>query len=103
MAESLNARGASVERLRGSLPSTVVTDELNKILGLLRDACPRDALISFDFDGRLHANIDVRNREDVNLIETVLPTLGAGLFHGVNRGGTPGRPFHHRISATVSR
>lgn len=81
--------------------STHVTDELNRILGMLRDVSPKDAVISFDFDGRLHVHIDVRRREEVTLLEAVLPTLGGGLFQGLARGSTPHHPFFHRISALV--
>lgn len=82
---------------------TQVTDELNRILGMLRDVSPNDATISFDFDGHLHVHIDVRRREDVTLLEALLPKLGCGLFSGVTRGSTPHRPFFHRISALVAR
>ena len=63
---------------------------------------PPDAMISFDFDGRLHVHIDVRKREDIAMIEEVLPPLGMGLFHGLKRSATPNRPFFHRISALVA-
>lgn len=81
---------------------TTATDELNRILAILRDICPRDAHISFDFDGRLHVHIDVRNREEITVIEATLPTLGHGLFHSLSRGSTPHHPFFHRLSALVS-
>ena len=93
----------SVERLPAASQSTVVSDELNRILAILRDACPDQALINFDFDGRLHLHIDVRNREDVILIESMLPTMGMGLFHTISNGETPHHPFFHRISAIVDR
>lgn len=82
--------------------STAVTDELNRILAMLREAAPRGAVISFDFDGRLHVHLDVRRREDVTQLEAVLPTLGAGLFYNLTRGSTPHHPFFHRISAVVA-
>lgn len=90
-----------VERFPGPR-STVVVDELDRILAILRDSCPPDAIISFDFDGRLHAHIDVRRREDVTVIERILPSIGAGLFHDLSLRGTPHRPFFHRISALVA-
>ncbi len=61
MERALSTPLGSVEAFPGAEKNTVVLDELNKILSLLRDACPSDALISFDFDGTLHAHIDVRN------------------------------------------
>jgi len=81
--------------------STNLTDELNRILRMLQDIAPKDATISFDFDGRLHVHIDVRKREEGVLIEALLPTLRGGLFHSLARGATPNHPFFHRISALV--
>lgn len=82
--------------------SSVVTDELNRILGMLRDVSPKDAVISFDFDGRLQVHVDVRRREEITILESVLPTLGCGLFHSLNRRSTPHHPFFHRVSALVA-
>ena len=93
----------SVERLPAASQSTLVTDELNRVLAMLREACPKQSQISFDFDGRLHVHIDVRKREEVILVEAMLPTMGLGLFHSISRGETPHHPFFHRISAIVDR
>lgn len=82
--------------------STAVTDELTRILNMLREACPAEATISFDFDGQLHVHIDVRKREDITLLEATLPLLGGGLFHSLGRGATPHHPFFHRVSALVA-
>lgn len=82
--------------------SLAVTEELTRILGMLREVCPNDAVISFDFDGDLHVHIDVRRREEVTLLEALLPTLGGGLFHSLSRGATPHHPFFHRVSALVA-
>jgi hypothetical protein len=80
-----------------------VTDELNRIMGLLRVICPQDAQISFNFEGRLQVHIDVRKREELYVVEAVLPTLEAGLFHSLSRGRTPHHPFFQRLSAVVRR
>lgn len=103
MEEGLNRQPGSVEPFPEIPINTSVSDELNRILSLLRDALPADAHISFDFDGRLHAHIDVRKREEVTTVETLLPMLGHGLFHDIIRGGTPHHPFFHRISVLVDR
>jgi hypothetical protein len=103
MTGSLSSISGIVEPFPPSPSSNLVSDELNRILGFLRGACPHDAQISFDFDGQLRVHIDVRGREDVTLTESILPTLGAGLFHSVTRGATLYRPFLHRISAIVDR
>ena len=78
-----------------------VSDELSRILALLRDTCPTGSHISFDFDGRLHVHIDVKNGEAVSVVEAILPTLGPGLFHSLSRGKTPNHPFFRRVSALV--
>lgn len=103
MADELSTSIGTVEPFRGPTPSTAVSDELNRILTLLRDACPENSHVSFDFDGRLHVHIDVRKREDVTIVEMILSKLGAGLFYGISRSGTPHHPFFHRVSAIVAR
>jgi hypothetical protein len=80
-----------------------VTDELNRIRGILHDICPPDAQIGFTFEGRLQVHIDVRKREELYVVEAVLPTLEAGLFHSLSRGRTPHHPFFQRLSAFVQR
>lgn len=92
----------SVERLPDQR-STMVTDELNKILAMLKGACPEGAIVSFDFDGRLHVHVDVHSFEDLLKVEGILPILGGGMLHDLTRGETPHHPFHHRLSAIVDR
>jgi hypothetical protein len=101
MAEVIGMTAASVERFPGAFPAADVSDELNRILTLVRNACPPETIVTFSFDGRLQVHIDVRKREHVMFVELVLPTLEAGLFHGISLGGTPRHPFYHRISALV--
>jgi len=96
------AQKQSVERLPEQR-STAVTDELNKILEMLRGACPKGAVISFDFDGRLHVHVDVHSFEDLLRAEGIIPLLGGGMFHDISRGDTPHHSFHHRLSAIVDR
>jgi hypothetical protein len=107
MGQALRKAEGNVRRLPGSFSSTkastVVSDELGRIVALLRAACPPDSTISFDFDGRLQVHLDIRKREEVLLIQATLPMLEAGLFEIVNLGNTPGRPFFHRITANVAR
>jgi len=80
------------------------TDELNRLLDMLKTACPEATAIRFDFDGKLRVHIDVRCRSDVAMIEAILPALGGGAtFYGLTLGATPHHPFHHRISALVDR
>src|SRR3546814_7862568 len=68
----------SVERLPDQR-STLLTDELNKILDMLTSACPEGAIISFDFDGKLHVHVDVHSFEDILKVEGALPILGGGI------------------------
>ncbi|WP_246604938.1 hypothetical protein [Aquisediminimonas sediminicola] len=98
-----NIQPSSVEPFPVQTRSSFVTDELSKITSTLREVCPVDAAISLHFDGKLHLHIDVRNMESVMGIEAMLPTLGAGLFHDIQRGPTPHQPFFHRVSAIVDR
>ena len=80
------------------------SDELGKLMEMLRATCPEATAIRFDYDGELRVHLDVRNRDDVAMIEAVLPVLGGGrLFYGLTRGATPLHPFHHRVSALVDR
>jgi hypothetical protein len=103
MSDGQSSTFGSVERLPTASHSAVVSDELNRVLAMLRESCPKQSQISFDFDGRLHVHIDVRKREDVILVEAILPTMGLGLFHTISHGETPHHPFFHRISAIVDR
>jgi len=103
MTERSNPPDNSVKKFPGALHSTFVSDELNRIFSMLQETCPEDSQISFEFDGKLQVHIDIRNRDDITLVEAMLPTLGAGLFHDVRRGSTPHHPFFHRISALVDR
>jgi hypothetical protein len=101
MAEVIGIVAGGVERFPPPIKTSSVCDELNRIMELLRGACPPETEISFSFDGRLQVHIDVRKREHVMYVEMVLPTLEQGLFHGISIGSTPGHPFHHRVSALV--
>lgn len=96
------AQKQSVERLPEQR-STAVSDELNRILEMLTGACPKGAVISFDFDGRLHVHVDVHSFEDLLRVEGIFPLLGGGIFHDISRGDTPHHAFHHRLSAIVDR
>ena len=96
------AKTGSVEAFP-SRRSMVVSDELNRLMEMLRSACPDEARISFEFDDALRVHIDVRELEDVMAVEALLPTLGQGMFHDVERGLTPHHAFLHRATALVDR
>lgn len=102
MSRPLRVMTGGLERLPASASCNVVTEELNRIVALVREACPENAEVCFDFDGRLHVHIDVRKLEDVTLVQAVLPDVGMGMFSNLSLGKTPNRPFSHRISALVA-
>lgn len=93
----------SVEHLPSQPRQNMISDELRRIMTMIQEVCPPEAVISFHFDEKLYVHIDVRNMEYVTGIEAILPKLGAGLFHDIRRGPTPHRPFLHRVSALVER
>jgi hypothetical protein len=99
MSEVVALQRDTLEPFAGTAQPTIVTDELNRILALLREGCPAGSLISFDFDGRLHVHVDVRRREEVTAVEAALQL---GLFTGIRRGATPHHPFFTRVSALVA-
>jgi hypothetical protein len=94
---------AKVERI--SLPSkeTPVSDELSKLTAILHDICPPDALVGFEFDGRLHVHIQLRRFEDVTRLEVALPSVCGGIFSDVQHGQVGRHSFLHRVSALVAR
>jgi hypothetical protein len=102
MGEVIDFEREIVEQSASKPRPTPVTDQLNKILALLRQRCPPNCHISFDFNGQLHVHVDVRNREEVAATELILPTMGDGLFHSLKRGATPRHPFFHRVSAIIA-
>ena len=83
--------------------SSVVSDELIKLTDLLHSVCPSEAVITFEFAGALHVHIDVRTLEDMTRLETLMPSLGGGVFHDIQRGLAARRSFFHRLSASVAR
>ena len=101
MAEVIGMAANNVDRFPSAYAPSTISDELNRLTEVLLAAFPPETLVTFTFDGRLRAHIDVRKREFVMFVETVLPTLEGGMFHSLSRGGTPRHPFYHRISALV--
>lgn len=95
-------QSADIQPIRGTQQSMIVSEELGRLTRILREICPPESVISFEYDGTLHLNIDVRRAEDVARIETLLPSLCGGIFHGTQRRLTARHSFFHRISAMVS-
>lgn len=83
--------------------TTIISDELRVLMEALQSASPRDAKITFDYDGKLHVHIDVRDLEDVARLEVVLPTLCGKIFSNFRRGSVDNHPFLHRLTASVER
>ncbi|QIK97114.1 hypothetical protein G7076_02295 [Sphingomonas sp. HDW15A] len=84
-------------------PPTFVSDELARLTVVLREFCPPEAIVTFEYDGRLKLHIDVREVQDVARLEAVLPSLCGGIFHDTQRGLSAHHSFFHRISAAVAR
>jgi hypothetical protein len=78
-----------------------MTEELGGILRTVREKCPADACISFDFDGRLHLYVDVRTSDQVSNVERARAGTRIGMFHSFTRGKTPHHPFYRRLSAVI--
>ena len=94
---------ADVERIHAPPPPTTVSDELGKLMGTLREHCGPEAVISFQFDGKLHVHIDVRDMEEIARLESILPSLCGGAFSELQRGLAAHHSFFHRLSARVAR
>ncbi len=99
-------KDASLYSIDGSPLSNPATDEtltdrLHRVLEVLRAEFPQAVDIGLEFDGKLHAHIDVRGGEEVCGVESRLPNLNDGMFTNVAHGATPHHPFFHRISAIV--
>src|SRR5687768_481234 len=95
-------KSADVQPIRTPQRTMVISDELARLTGILREVCPPDGVITFGYDGALRLHIDVRRVEDVARIEALLPSLCGGIFHGVQRGLAARHSFFHRISSIVS-
>lgn len=92
----------NIQRI-SSLQSTPVSEELAKLTAMLREICPPDAIIGFEFDGSLRLNIQLRRFEDVTRMTTLLPSLFGGIFYEVKHGQVARNSFLHRVSALVAR
>lgn len=75
---------------------------LGRVLDALKVAFPAAAAIHLEFDGKLHAHVDLRAGEDMAGAAVRLETCEAGLFTAITHGSTPHRPFLHRLSALVA-
>ena len=87
--------------LSGASSDEPLTDRLNRVLEMLRAEFPHAVDIGLEFDGKLHAHIDVRGGEEVCGVESKRPNLGEGMFTQIAHGATPHHPFFHRISSVV--
>jgi len=97
-----SSKSGDIQPIRGPQRTMAISEELGRLTRALREICPPDGVISFEYKGALHLHIDVRRLEDVNNIESMLPSLCGGIFHGIRRGMTAHHSFFHRISSLVS-
>lgn len=93
----------TVEAIFRSPESTPVSDELERLTGMLATFCPKDTSIKFDFDGTLRVHIDVRRFEEMTTLEALLSTNFGGIFQDVQRGTSEKHSFFHRLTAVVGR
>lgn len=91
----------NLESIFGSPDSTPVSDELRRLTGVLATVCPKDSVISFVFDRKLHVHVDLRRFEDMTTVEGLLPTICGGIFQNVRRGMAERHSFFHRLTADV--
>ena len=70
---------------------------------MLTPLCPKDSVIRFGFDGKLHLHLDVRRFEDLTAMEMLLSTICGGIFHDVQRGMSERHSFFHHLTALVAR
>ncbi len=96
------SRPGDILPLRAPREIMAVSDELGRLTSMLREVCPTEAVISFDYNGALHLHVDVRLIEDVTKIEALLPSLCGGIFHSAQRRMTARHSFFRRVSFSVS-
>jgi hypothetical protein len=92
-----------VEPISAASKSAIVSDELNRITTAVTAIAPQDADITFEFNGKLRINIDIRKLEDLAKMETQLPGVCGGIFSNMQRGLVEHHPFFHRLTALVDR
>lgn len=102
-AEESRGTDQNVERLFDLNGPTPVSDELGKLTDMLRPHCPKDSVIRFEFDGKLHLQIDVRRFEEIAALEALLPAMWGGIFTDVQRSISEKHSFFHRLTAVVRR
>jgi hypothetical protein len=104
MNEFIGTAAGRVEPFPETRRPAVVSDELAQIRKLLLTELPYASNVTFEFDGTLKAHIDIRNREEIVLVEERLKHIGGGhLFSHASRGLVPNHPFLHRITARLDR
>ena len=101
--ENSAGEAANVESMFADPPSTPISDELGKLRGVLIEKLPREALVKFEFDGRLLLHVHVRSYEDLPVVEALLPSLCGGIFRNLQRGMTGHTSHRHRVTASVER
>lgn len=80
-----------------------VSDQLGQIRDILSSEFPQASAVTLDYDGALHAHIDVRDGQEIPIVEARLAGMCGGIFSKVRHGASPNHPFQHRISMVVER
>lgn len=84
------------------LEPKAISQELTRLTEQLRAEFPDAEKISFEFDGKLHLHIDVRDLEEAKVIHARLERLYGDLYSRYFVGNSPQHRFWHRVSAMVA-
>ena len=84
------------------LEPRTISRELERLTAQLHDEFPHAEKISFDFDGKLHLHVDVRDLEEAHIIHSRLERLYGALYSHYFVGESPHHRFWHRVSAVVA-
>ena len=89
------------DQFEDRLPRTGgIVPTLEGLRETIAGVCPAHAIISFRFDGKLHADIDTRRVEEASMVELALLTVATVEFSDIRRAKAPSA-FLHRVTAEI--
>lgn len=101
MANEQQAQGVSHEVGTITSKCRKVIEQLSSLRDAVKSIVPADTVVSFQFDDRLHVNIDMRDLQELARLEASLPSLANGIFTNLRRSLADHQPFRHRLTAEV--
>jgi len=102
MSEVFRETFGSVERLPSADSPIMLANGLARLKTMLKSEFPEAEGISFEFNDRLKAHIDIRDRDELRLTQVRLAALSGGMMFGdVSYGASPQSAFLHRVTAIV--